>query len=193
MTTTAILDSTNHNLPTAEAVSRQTIYALLDNTTPTHTQALVRKSGLNRLSELSMLAAYFCANDSFSEFHHMIRETTSFLEIESEAQLGRRLSSPIFRGWMHHLGRAIINGSPCSWVKSLLELWPNMLYDPLSSHHDFSAVFKVIDGLCIFFDPRFALVIPQGEDIRLIKNGQHLRVIQLTDDRSLATSISRCF
>ncbi|MEP7020284.1 MAG: HEXXH motif-containing putative peptide modification protein [Pseudonocardiales bacterium] len=133
------------------------------------------------MAEFTQLTTYLAAQPGFEAFRTEAAATLDQLDGEPADTLFRRLGSPIFRGWLSTFANAEAFTPDNKVVCEQLTLWNNIRYGFLAPAQ-YRATMRVIDGMCVTWDPRLALRVGAEDTVRVEKEGERLIVRSVRGD-----------
>lgn len=147
--------------------SNQLVSYLMPNS-KNATRNLVRSSCLNRLKEWTEVAVYLASQNDYLSIKNEISDTMEQFRNEPDDFLFRRLSSPIFRGWLSMFGGVKKFSESDSMMRFQMSLWNNMRHS-FFENNDYNSILSVIEGHCLTYDPWLSLFVGPRRNVNVLK------------------------
>ena len=134
----------------------------------------ITASAMERLQEFFTVSKVLIHNNDYSFLHLRIVDTLEQFKTEPTYIFYRRMSSPIFRSWLHQLGRALASDLNQK-VVDLTSLWNNMCMD-IQIDGNFIQILTVQDGYCITWDPAILFKCKDLKTVLFVKENYKLEI-----------------
>lgn len=118
-------DDTPASLPANRACADAVLMSSLLQPESDCTAELVKSSALARLDDLHAIGEVLAMDGAYDRYLASWQECMQRLSALSVGERVRRGASPLFRRWVHSLGRALIDGADAARVSMLLGYAPN--------------------------------------------------------------------